>query len=608
MPHPDGAPSHKKILRTLFLPIVLPSSVTSDMSSIQNKLLTYRRCNEQQKILNQLLIDRALEAYRVSMEEKYDRDPVPPIPELPPTMNSEEKQRRTNYLFMKKRVQSNPVVPIQQQWLMSVLTLVPQSLMEGKDRELLTEKLLGEIIRDYEMSMKRCMVRNVLIKPDVKGLEDEEEAPLPLLPLGLDFSTPWHNSFIQAKNQMLSNLHILHPTMKTLLDFGCAAFSTFYIVDFSSFRLKGPVDCESLKTDVSLSCSKAEEKILNTWYQRVISLFTQENALKDVKLDQVDPFYNCVSMLMSNQLKELLRRTVEAFVKLFDPEDRNCLPLFQMELTLDENKMEFYPSFQDLEEAILFIVNRIGQTLQNIQTIRSWLMGGTTTLDAELPNHVIVWATSTLKKSIRDNLEGPKEYFENYVERYGWLVDGTAQARIERFEAEEHSFDEYTAFIDEFFTLKKEILSLPEKAHFPMICLNCEDLKQGLASNASTFAKMLMDRIVANHREQNEKICREFEAIKERALKVPETTEEMVEARAYIKKVKTKGIQDLLLRIKECYRQMDYFLDVFLFAPEDIALNAAVLLWPKKINSIFDEHDDMDGWYLFGTKWGKHGG
>ncbi|XP_054071997.1 dynein axonemal heavy chain 12 isoform X1 [Rissa tridactyla] len=593
MPHPDGAPSHKKILRTLFLPIVLPSSVTSDMSPIQNKLLTYRRCNEQQKILNQLLIDRALEAYRVSMEEKYDRDPVPPIPELPSTMNSEEKQRRTNYLFMKKRVQSNPMVPIQQQWLMSVLTLVPQSLMEGKGRELLTEKLLGEIIRDYEMSMKRCMVRNVLIKPDVKGLEDEEEAPLPLLPLGLDFSTPWHNSFIQAKNQMLSNLHILHPTMKTLLDFGCAAFSTFYIVDFSSFRLKGPVDCESLKTDVSLSCSKAEEKILNTWYQRVISLFTQENALKDVKLDQVDPFYNCVSMLMSNQLKELLRRTVEAFVKLFDPEDRNCLPLFQMELTLDENKMEFYPSFQDLEEAILFIVNRIGQTLQNIQTIRSWLMGGTTTLDAELPNHVIVWATSTLKKSIRDNLEGPKEYFENYVERYGWLVDGTAQARIERFEAEEHSFDEYTAFIDEFFTLKKEILSLPEKAHFPMICLNCEDLKQGLASNASTFAKMLMDRIVANHREQNEKICREFEAIKERALKVPETTEEMVEARAYIKKVKTKGIQDLLLRIKECYRQMDYFLDVFLFAPEDIALNATVLLWPKKINSIFDEHDDL---------------
>uniref|UniRef100_A0A8B9IQ18 Dynein axonemal heavy chain 12 n=1 Tax=Anser cygnoides TaxID=8845 RepID=A0A8B9IQ18_ANSCY len=470
---------------------------------------------------------------------------------------------QTNYLFMKKCVQSNPVVPIQQQCLKSVLALVPQSLMEGKDRELLVEKLLGQIIKDFEKSMKRCVVRSVLIKPDVKGLEYEEEAPLPLSPLGLDFSRPWRNSFIHAKNRILSKLHILHPTMKTLLDFGYSAFSTFLI---------GPIDCESLKTDVSLCCSKAEEKILNTWYQRVISLFTQKEALNSINLDQVDSFYNCVATLMINQLKEFLRRNVEAFVKLFDPEDRSRLPLFKMELILDEKKMEFYPSFQDLEEAILFIVNRIGQTLQNVQTVHSWLAGDTTCLDTELPTHVISWATSTLKSSIKDNLEGPKEYFENYVEKYGWLVDGTAQARVERFEAEQHSFGEYTAFIDEFFTLEKEILSLPEMAYFPMICLNCEDLKQGLAKFS---------------------VCEQFETIKERALKVPETTEEMMETIAYIKEVKTKGVQDLLLRIKECCWQMTYFLDVFLFAPEDIALNATVLLWPKKIDPIFDEHDNM---------------
>ncbi|NXG35216.1 DYH7 protein, partial [Dromaius novaehollandiae] len=511
------------------------------------------------------------------MEEKHQRAPVPPTPELPST---------TNYLFMKKCVQSNPVVPIQQEWLMSMLVLVPQSLMEGKDRELLVEKLLGEIIRDFEMSMRRCVVRSVLIKPDVKGLEDEEEASLPVSPL------PWHNSFVQAKEHILSNLHILHPTLKTLLGIGYTAFSDLLIVDLSSFRSGGPIDCESLKTDVSLSCSKSEEKLLNTWYPRVINLFTQKEAFDGVKLDRIDSFYNSVATLMSNQLKELLRRTVEAFVKLFDPEDRSCLPLFKMELTLDDEKMEFYPSFQDLEEAILFTVTRIGQTLQ-VCFLHSWLTGGTTTLDTKLANHVIAWATATLKKSIRDNLEGPKEYFENYVERYGWLVDGTAGARIERFEAEEHSFDEYTAFIDEFFTLSKEIMSLPQLASFPMIHLDCDDLKQGLADKAKNFAKILMERIVASHREENEKICREFEAIKERALKVPETTEEMMEIIAYIKKAKTKGIQELLLRIKECYQRINYFLDVFLFAPEDLALNATVILWPKKINAIFDEHDDL---------------
>mgnify|MGYP001852903912 CR=1 FL=1 len=44
---------------------------------------------------------------------------------------------------------------------------------------------------------------------------------------------------------------------------------------------------------------------------------------------------------------------------------------------------------------------------------------------------------------------------------------------------------------------------------------------------------------------------------------------------------------------------MEYFLDIYLFSPEDIALNAAVLLWPKKINPIFDEHDDVRIFSLF---------
>uniref|UniRef100_A0A7M4G3F0 Dynein axonemal heavy chain 12 n=1 Tax=Crocodylus porosus TaxID=8502 RepID=A0A7M4G3F0_CROPO len=533
-------------------------------------------------------MDRALNDYQATMEELYQRVPTPPEPELPSTVSSEFLSG-INYLFMKECVASNPVVPIQQQWLMSMLKWVPESLREGKDRKLLVEELFGEVKRDFEMSMKRCVVQSVLIKPNVKGLEDEKEEPLPVSPLGLDFSRPWHESFIQAKNQIISNLHILHPTLKILLDIGYTTFSK--ILSFLLSRLKGPVECESLKNDVSLSCSKTEEQLLSTWYPRVINLFTRKEALKGVKSDKADSFYNCVATLMSNQLKELLRRTVEAYVKLFDPEDKRSLLLFKMELTFDDEKMEFYPSFGDLEDTILFTVTRIGQTLQHVQTIHSWLAGGATatTLDTELADHVIAWASSTLKKAIQDNLEGPKEYFESYVERYGWLVDGTAQVQIDTFEAEKHSFDEYTIFIDRFLSLAKEIMSLPQLAHFPMMRLDCDDLKQGLADKAKSFASMLLERIVANHREENEKICQEFETIKDHALKIPETTEEMMETITYVEKAKTTGIQELIVRIK----RMNYLLDVFIFTPQDLMLNATVLLWPQTINPIFDENDDL---------------
>ncbi|NXH52542.1 DYH12 protein, partial [Rhabdornis inornatus] len=439
--------SSKRTLRTFFRPTALPPPVISEASTSQKKLLAYHRGKEQQAIINQLLIDRALEVYYITMEETDERDAAPPITELRSNVRKPLKilSFQADYLFLKKCVQSNPMIPIQLQWLRSMLTMVPQSLMEGRERELLTEELLKEIVKDYETSMQRCVLRRALIKPDIKELDKlEDEAPLPSLPVGLDFSSTWHDSYIKAKKRITSALNILHPTMKTLLDFGYTAFFNFLVVDFSSCRLEGPVDCKSFKTEASLRCSKAEDKIMSTWYQRVFGLFTQSQALDGVKLDQIESFCNCVAVLLSNQLKELLQRTTEVFVKLFDPEDRSRLPIFKMDLTYDENRMEFYPSLQDLEEAILFVVDCIGQTLQNIQTVRALLTGGTATLDTELPAHAAQWAKSTLKKSIRVNLEGPKEHFKGYVESYGWLVDGTAEERIKRFVAEQPSFDEYT--------------------------------------------------------------------------------------------------------------------------------------------------------------------
>lgn len=51
-------------------------------------------------------------------------------------------------------------------------------------------------------------------------------------------------------------------------------------------------------------------------------------------------------------------------MKLFDQEDQRGLPIFKMELTFDDDKMEFYPTFQDLEDVVLGLVERIAEALQ----------------------------------------------------------------------------------------------------------------------------------------------------------------------------------------------------------------------------------------------------
>uniref|UniRef100_A0A2K6K692 Dynein axonemal heavy chain 12 n=1 Tax=Rhinopithecus bieti TaxID=61621 RepID=A0A2K6K692_RHIBE len=491
--------AEKEALNLKLSPIVhLPENIGVDTPT-QSKLLKYRRSKEQQQKINQLVIDGA----KRNLDRTLDkRTPLLPQPDYPQTMTSEMKKKGFNYIYMKQCVESSPIVPIQQEWLDHMLRLIPESLKEGKEREELLESLINEVSSDFENSMKRYLVQSVLVKPPVKWLEDEG-GPLPESPVGLDYSNPWRSSYVQARNQIFSNLYIVHPTMKMLLDLGYTTFADTVLLDFTGIRAKGPIDCESLKTDLSIQARKAEEKIMNTWYPKVINLFTKKEALEGVKPENWMHFI----------LKDLLRRTVEGFVKLFDPKDQERLPIFKMELTFDDDKMEFYPTFQDLEDNVLSLVERIAEALQNVQTIPSWLSGTSTpvNLDTELPEHVLHWAVDTLKAAVHRNLEGARKHYETYVEKYNWLLDGTAVENIETFQTEDHTFDEYTE-----------------------------------VSGNSVFINSIKVEFYVS-------ICSEFEAIKEHALKVPETTEEMMDLISYVEKARTTGIEEHCFILRSFY-------------------------------------------------------
>ncbi|KAI4563749.1 hypothetical protein MJG53_016323 [Ovis ammon polii x Ovis aries] len=347
-PNKAAIAAEKEALNLKLPPIVHPPEDIGVDTPAQSKLLSYRRSKEQQKTINQLVVFSLYKLF--------------------------------NYMYLKQCVESSPIVPIQQEWLDHMLMLVPESLKEGKEREELVQSLINEVSHDFEKSMKRYLVRSVLVRPDINWLEDEG-GPLPESPVGLDYSKPWHSNYLQTRNQILANLHIVHPTMKMLLDLGYTTFANTVLLDLTGIRGKGPIDCDSLRNDLSIQVRKAEEKIMNTWYPKVINLFTKKEALEGIKPEKLDAFYNCVSTLMSNQLKDLLKRTVEGFVKLFDPEDQRRLPIFKMELTFDDDKMEFYPTFQDLEDVVFGLVERIAEALQTfyfpyllITSQKKWMM------------------------------------------------------------------------------------------------------------------------------------------------------------------------------------------------------------------------------------------
>ena len=119
------------------------------------------------------------------------------------------------------------------------------------------------------------------------------------------------------------------------------------------------------------------------------------------------------------QLKDLLVRTIEAWVNLFDESNRGNLPILRMELIFDDDKMQFYPTYEDLEELILFVTEQITSSLQNVPTVQSWLAGGTTTVntDAHVADHIVAAAQAKLKEAVKRNFEDPQAHLQWYGKR-----------------------------------------------------------------------------------------------------------------------------------------------------------------------------------------------
>uniref|UniRef100_A0A3Q2YVI0 Dynein heavy chain linker domain-containing protein n=1 Tax=Hippocampus comes TaxID=109280 RepID=A0A3Q2YVI0_HIPCM len=479
-----------------------------------------------------------------------------------------------NRIFLRQCIESRPVIPIPQEWLDSIDGQIPPQLKDSPQKNKLLYQLLTEVSDNFH---------DVIIKYTVDSfLKDPEcEEPAPEKQTILEFSQTRRENFVTSRKLMRANLHILHPIMQTVLEIGHTTFSSMSLVDLTGYRALGPVDGKVLQKDLAVECETAEEQIMNTWFPKVINLLTSPKTLGSVKDNVMDAFFDCACTLISNQLKALIQRSVEGFVFPFHPDNYHFLPIFHMSLTFNDEQMGIHPTLQELEADVFEILNKV-------QTVQSWLAESTSAfVDAKAPDHTLAWAHFTVTATVRKNLEEPDRYFQNYVDNYDWLVNGTAQTRVETFVEETHSFAEYIQFRE----LSRKLGNLPTKVHFPMVQLYCEDLNQGLSKKAKTCAEILISNMKTKHTEQNLQIISDFETIRETALNVPETTDEMANMIAYIEATKTKGIALLHERIK-AYSRLSYLLDVHIFEPEDLDLNSTVFMWPLKILEVFELSDE----------------
>ena len=145
---------------------------------------------------------------------------------------------------------------------------------------------------------------------------------------------------------------------------------------YYSGRSTGPIDIEHFRSlIVENACEHAEEKLLSTWYPHVIALFSgpkttgSSGALTKRPSTISSKYYDCVDTLLGNQLRGMLSCTIEQYLLLFREENTTLLPQFKLQLCLEGQAMEFFPSTSELESAILSLVDTVANAMSNVSTI-----------------------------------------------------------------------------------------------------------------------------------------------------------------------------------------------------------------------------------------------
>jgi dynein heavy chain len=505
-------------------------------------------------------------------------------PPYPSTMMSRERQIRENYEFLKKHIHDAPVTPMMPSIWEGVLAKIDASLTGVPNAAELLQQTKEELEQDYDKNLRKFMVAQVLKKPNVRGVSQET---IPKDEIGLDFSSPWRPEFLSAHSQITTNLNIVHPTMQSVLAL-CEKLSTMLLVDLSDLKTKGAIDCENLRNTAIVECEKSEDKVMNTWFPEVASVFYDNKTLASIK--NTVSFYESVDTLISVNLKTLIRHSFNSWIELFD--DIHTTPVFKLQLVLDEDQMQFYPSLEELQDAIVSVVHIIADSLQKVPKMHGWITVG------EAAGYVsVATEKALLDRNIKHlierfqrNLDEPKQELESYS-KYRFLINGEAEASVKSFIDSEHSLEDYIQEIEKFKLLYSELSGLTSSVYFNMIELNCRDLRDGLVKRAQDFADHLLSHLAQIHRTTNERIQLEYEAVKIRALTEPADSLEIMDLIDYMEKAKKELIPSLMAQVEESHSRLLYLLEVFTFRMEEVELNKAVLMWPKQIPPIFDENE-----------------
>ena len=492
----------------------------------------------------------------------------PLIPQIPSMMQfsitaSGTDASSLNYDYISKRyshyieneISTEVIAPIRQYWIHNILDLVPAEwkFINKEQVEFLLDEMLNEINKDYYSALRKSIIDYVLKDADQRkrlGLEYNPDPPVDYGSkpyCGLEPTEEWQTNVMMARMLMSDNLCICSPATMNLRQLW-VEYEGLVLVDLPSQY--ETVSIEEFVEKQNARMEQIQALLANDWTQGAASIVLEE--IKEMEKEQSSTLCQAASTLMSNELRQLITDSLKVyheFFKNFDLEEPprpsqmvENIPaewptaFLKVELAAQEGKIVFSSDIVTITKKLKQIVHKIAEKSERINRPDYKIYSG----DKKEPHlwfvnkktdELVIAVSENVKRIASKNLEIACESLEIYKKYTNLLSD---RAQIEKFVQVEHKRPEYSALIEKYTNIEKEIRrECPIRIRLNMVEVDCSDINKLLCKECDDIVYLLCTSIRNKNLERASSVYKDFEGINSYLQNRADSEEKLVEYENY---------------------------------------------------------------------------
>ena len=353
-------------------------------------------------------------------------------------------------------------------------------------------------------------------------------------------------------------------------------------------------------------CERVVQTLKKKWYPSVLDIFRREGKNDD---EMRASLLAAISTLMFNQLRSLLKASIEEFVAFFEKfaaapgdfaeagdfvqsEAVDHRPLFVIKMHVEEEDYKFSPALPALLKTVFGMIDHFYAALNTIPRIEAEMSrtsGSRLLTVATADEDIIMSAKAQLQNIVELNYEATATMMKVYTP-YAYLLSADTEKKVVDFNHATHTLPEVTSEIARYELARKEVEKRSQPhVRFNLLTVSCDAVKERLTSRAVELAEKLRLCVKSAFLAKGNEICSRYMEIFVRLGQHPSTEEEMVELETFLGEC-TGLLLELNGELNEARKSLRFCTEQAIgFAPEHLTLIGDTWCWPGKIRPKVDE-------------------